>query len=84
MLDVYYGRAEDGTNIQTHSANGEDAQKFKLASMGNGAYGITTKVSGDTKALDLYNWGSSDGTNVCQWTYYAADNQKWIFEPCGN
>lgn len=84
MLDVYYGKADDGTNIQTHVANGEDAQKFKLASMGNGAYGITTKVSGDTKALDLYNWGSSDGTNVCQWTYYAADNQKWIFEPCGN
>lgn len=84
MLDVQYGSADDGANIQTYTANGADAQKFKLASMGNGAYGITTKASGDTKALDLYNWGSSDGTNVCQWTYYAADNQKWIFEPCGN
>ncbi len=85
MLDVQYGTNEDGTNIQTYTANGADAQKFKLMGTTNaGAYGIVTKVSGDGKGLDVYNWGSSDGVNVCQWTYYGEENQMWIFEPCNN
>lgn len=85
MLDVYYGRNEDGTNIQTHAENGENAQQFKIMSTGqNGVYGITTKISGDTRALDIYNWGTSDGVNVCQWTYFEAENQMWQFEACNN
>lgn len=85
MLDVQYGTNNDGTNIQTYSANGADAQKFKLMGTSNaGAYGIVTKVSGGAKGLDVYNWGTSDGVNVCQWTYYGKENQMWIFEPCNN
>ena len=84
MLDVQYGTNSDGTNIQTYSANGADAQKFKLSAIDSRSYGITTKASNDTKALDIYNWATNDGANICQWTYYSADNQKWIFEPCGN
>lgn len=85
MLDVEYGANNDGTNIQTYSTNGADAQKFKLMGTTNaGAYGIATKVSGNAKALDVYNWGTSDGVNVCQWTYYGKENQMWIFEPCYN
>lgn len=76
MLDVEYGANNDGTNIQTYSTNGADAQKFKLMGTTNaGAYGIATKVSGNAKALDVYNWGTSDGVNVCQWTYYGKENQ---------
>lgn len=83
MLDLYYGRNEDGTNIQVYTANGEDAQKFKLNKTStSGVYGITTKVSNNTKSLDIYDWQSADGTNVCQWTYYTAANQMWSFEPC--
>lgn len=83
MLDIYYGKNEDGTNIRTYTANGDDAQKFKIMKTSkSGVYGITTKISSDKRALDIYNWGTSDGTNVCQWSYYAADNQMWIFEPC--
>ncbi len=85
MLDVEYGANNDGTNIQTYSTNRADAQKFKLMGTTNaGAYGIATKVSGNAKALDVYNWGTSDGVNVCQWTYYGKENQMWIFEPCYN
>lgn len=85
MLDVEYGANNDGTNIQTYSTNGADAQKFKLMGTTNaGAYGIATKVSGNAKALDVYNWGTSDGVNVCQWTYYGKENQMWVFEPCYN
>ena len=85
MLDVQYGTNEDGTNIQTYSANGADAQKFKLMKISNnGVYGIVTKISNDARGLDVYNWGSSDGVNVCQWTYYGEENQQWVFEPCNN
>lgn len=83
MLDVQYGANNDGTNIQTYSANNADAQKFKAVSTGqNNVFGIVTKVSSDKKALDVYNFGTSDGANVCQWTYYANVNQKWVFEAC--
>ncbi len=30
MLDVEYGANSDGANIQTYSANGADAQMFKI------------------------------------------------------
>lgn len=81
MLDVCYGKADDGTNIQTYTANGENAQKFKIQKTSTAnVYGITTKISGDKKGLDVYNWGTSDGANVCQWAYYANKNQQWIFE----
>ena len=47
----------------------------------NGTYGIVTRVSDDAKGLDIYNWSTADGTNVCQWGYYGNDNQMWQFEP---
>ena len=84
MLDVQYGKNEDGTNIQTYQSNGADAQKFKIVDLGNSKYGILTKASSDTKGLDVYNFGTSDGTNVCQWTFYKNTNQSWTFEKCSN
>lgn len=83
MLDIQYGAKEDGTNVQTYSANGADAQKFKVVKTSEtNVYGIVTKVTGDKKSLDVYNFGTADGSNVCQWTYYANSCQKWIFEAC--
>lgn len=85
MLDVQYGTNENGTNIQTYSANGADAQKFKCVTTPNaGVYGIVTKVSSGERGLDVYNMGTSDGTNVCQWAYYGQNNQLWVFEPCNH
>ncbi len=83
MLDIQYGAKEDGVNVQTYSANGADAQKFKVVKTSEAnVYGIVTKVTGDKKSLDVYNFGTADGSNVCQWTYYANSCQKWIFEAC--
>ena len=82
MLDVAYGSNQDGTNIQTYSDNGADAQKFKITSLGNNQYAILTKISSDAKSLDVYNFDTSDGANVCQWTYYKNSNQIWYFESC--
>ena len=83
MLDVDCAKNEDGTNIQVYTANGLSAQKFKIVSTNtNGVYGILTNASADTKALDVYNFGTSDGSNVCQWTYYKNTCQAWVFEAC--
>lgn len=81
-LDVVYGENTDGANIQIYSYYGGTAQQFK-AVPGNtsGQFGIVTACSNDSKGLDCYNWTTYDGTNVCQWTYYAQANQLWIFEP---
>ena len=85
MLDVKYGATNDGTNIQTYSSNGADAQKFKIVKTStSNVYGIVTKVTNDAKSLDVYNFGTSDGSNVCQWTYYGNSCQKWVFEACSN
>ena len=82
MLDIVYGKDEDGTNIQLYQDNSADAQQFKaVATKQNGVYGIVTKVSKDKKSLDVYNFGTSDGSNVCQWTYYENTCQTWVFEP---
>lgn len=84
MLDIQYGENKDGANIQTYQSNGATAQHFKAVSTGNNTFGLVTRVSGDKRSLDVYNWGTSDGTNVCQWQYFAANNQKWIFEATSN
>lgn len=84
MLDVTYGSNEDGTNIQTYSSNGADAQKFKIQALGNNQFAILTKVSQNQKALDVYNFQTQDGANVCQWTYYKNNNQVWYFESTNN
>lgn len=81
MLDITYGENADGTNVQLWSANGLAPQEFKLvASSVSGSYGILTKASIDTKSIDVYNFSTSDGGNVCQWTYYDNTCQQWVFE----
>ena len=50
----------------------------------NGAYIVATKCSNLTKVLDDYNFGKTDGTNVCQWTYGGYSNQQWVFEAVNN
>lgn len=81
-LDVAAASNTDGANIQIYSIYGGSAQQFKLsAGSTSGQYGILTAVSNDTKGLDVYNFETSDGTNVNQWTYYTQSNQLWVFEP---
>ena len=70
MLDVCYGENKDGSNIQIYDAFSNDAQKFSIkASSKSGMYSIATMSSNQTKVLDDSNFGTSDGTNVCQWSY---------------
>ena len=81
MLDVANGENDDGTNIGIYSAYGGTAQQFIVKATDNsGYYTIGTKSSDATKYLDVYQKKTSDGTNVCQWTYNGGSNQTWQFE----
>lgn len=44
----------------------------------NGTYAIVAKHSG--KALDVYAWGTSNGTNICQWDYWGGATQQFNVE----
>ncbi|WP_421870375.1 family 43 glycosylhydrolase [Marinoscillum sp.] len=46
-----------------------------------GTYRITPRHSG--KAIDVVNCGSSNGTNVNQWSWLNNNCQKWIFTDVG-
>ncbi len=82
MLDVTNGANEDGANMIIYHAYSGDAQKYVLMTTNtNNTYFITTKVSNQMKALDVYQNKTANGTNVCQWMYNGNANQQWIFEP---
>ena len=48
----------------------------------NGTYRIINRNSG--KALDAYNNGTADGTNVDQWPYGGGNNQRWTVTYLGS
>lgn len=84
MLDVANGEDIDGANLQIYDAWGGAAQQFAVISTDqDGIYTIGTRSSNLTKVVDVYDHGTTDGTNVCQWTYYGNPNQQWKFEPVG-
>lgn len=81
MLDVSNASNTDGANIQIYHGYSGNAQKFIVNTTStNDVYTIGTKISDDTKMIDVYNFGTTDGTNVIQWTYGGRGNQQWIFE----
>ncbi len=84
-LDVSYGDAADGTNVGIYSSYDGDPQKFVVKETGNsGVYTIATKCSNGASGLDVYEKKTSDGTNVCEWTYNGGTNQQWSFEKVDN
>jgi endoglucanase len=48
----------------------------------NGTYRVIARHSG--KALDVSGNQTADGSNVIQWTYGGANNQRWTFTHLGN
>ncbi len=45
----------------------------------SGTYALIASHS--EKALDTYEWGTTDGTNICQWTYWGGECQQFNIEP---
>ncbi len=86
VMDVYKGGTNAGANvIQWANDNGAN-QKWSLAPDGviNGTqvYQIVNRNS--NLVMDVYNGGTTLGTNVIQWTNHNGPNQQWMLVPVGN
>ena len=77
VLDVYNGKSTNGTNLQTFSWNGTDAQLWKFVDAGNGKYYIRSKVG---LVIDIANGTISSGTNLQIYNANFTNAQKWILD----
>lgn len=73
-VDVAGGSTTKGANVQLYSANGTNAQKFRLVYRGNG-WNLVNVASG--MYVDVDNYGTTDGTNIKQWTGNNNRAQRW-------
>jgi len=80
-LDVNEEKGDNGVNIQLYRATGGVAQQFMiLKTQTANVYTIGTRASYFDKALDIEKNGTTDGSNVLQWTNEMKSNQTWMFE----
>ncbi|MBA3936564.1 MAG: RICIN domain-containing protein [Planctomycetes bacterium] len=86
-LDVLHSGTTDGTPINQSPDNGSDAQRWRIdriqtSGLASGAtYKLTAQCSG--KCLDVNAAGTSDGTNVQQWTGNGTPAQRWRLDDQG-
>ncbi len=80
LLDVDYGKIENGTNIGIYQNTNADAQLFKLVDNLDGAYTIVTKVIKDSSCIGVTGVSKDEGANIIQWECNESADQKWIIE----
>lgn len=80
LLDIDYGKIENGTNIGIWGDTASDAQIFKLVDNGDGSFNICTKVTADESCLGVAGGSKETGANVVEWSCNGSDDQKWILE----
>ena len=78
LLDVDYGKTDNGTNIGIYSNTTADAQLFKFVDNADGTYTIVTKVSDDSSCLGVDSMSKNEGANVLEWECVGTDDHKWI------
>ncbi len=81
LLDLYYGNAENGTNIGIWGFTDADAQLFKFVDNGDGSYLIVTKSSRDKSCVEIINAYTNAGANVQEWERNGNDCQAWYLDP---
>ncbi len=78
LLDLDYGKADNGTNIGIYTDTAADAQLFKFIKNDDGTYTIATKPTQDTSCIGVASGSTEEGANVVQWAMDGSANQKWI------
>ena len=68
--------ADSDDNVTIRTATNASNQSWHFIRQSNGSYEIVNKASG--KALDDYNWGQTNGTNVGVYTRNNATAQRWF------
>ncbi len=80
LLDLDYGKTDNGTNIGIYTDTSSDAQSFKFVDNGDGTYTICTKATSDESCIGIESGSKDIGANALQWTCDDSANQKWIVE----
>lgn len=80
IIDIEKGSTDNCANIQIWGNSKGDHQKFKVLSNGDGTYRIVTKITDDSKALDVLNFSMDDGGSIIQYDYWGGNSQRWILE----
>ena len=80
LLDVDYGKTENGTNIGIWTDTESDAQLYKFVDNGDGTYTICTKASGDDSCIGVTGASKDSGANVVEWECNDSNDQKWTLE----
>lgn len=78
LLDLYEGKAVNGTNIGLWQNSGSNAQLFKFIPQSDGSYIITTKASADKSAIEIKNAYTEPGANVQEWERNGHACQTWF------
>ena len=81
-LDIKDASTANNAVVQLHTANGSNAQKFKILRNSDGTFYIRTKVTGYAKSLDGQPGNSTNTENGSPMQQYANDTsegQKWYF-----
>ncbi|MDO4864197.1 MAG: family 43 glycosylhydrolase [Ruminococcus sp.] len=73
--------AADGTNVELQTYTGANNQLFKIVQSSSGGYGIVSKCSDGSGALDVYEWSKENGGNVNQFAYKEYACQLWQITP---
>ena len=86
VLDLDGGNTANGTTVQTFSDNGNSAQRWLFAYVGNGFYRIIPKNAGaaSLQTLDVRGGNSAvAGRTLNVYSYYGGDNQVFRLDPPG-
>ncbi|HEX9047697.1 MAG TPA: RICIN domain-containing protein [Verrucomicrobiae bacterium] len=59
-----------------------DSQQYGSGGVANGTYKLINQNSG--LAMDAYNQGTANGTQIQQWTYWGGAGQQWTVTGLGN
>ena len=73
--------ASDGSNISLAANTASAGQRFTITPDKSGAYAILSACSDGSSGLDVYGISTESGANICQWTYWGGDGQKWVLIP---
>ncbi len=84
LLDLDYGKTDNGTNIGIWGDTSSDAQLFKFVDNGDGTYAIVTKATKDKSGVGIHSGSKESGANAIQWSLDGSDNQKWVLEASVN
>ena len=77
VMDVYNANKDNGTIIQIHAENGNDAQEFEIVVETDGTYYIKPKITAGKTSLNVGGSLVAVGSKIEHWSSGGWDSQKF-------